>query len=99
MGRLYAEGITESDLSLEDQIRWHLQGNHFPPIPASMVPVCIAALEAAADDQWDKLISLPDGVGYRGLTAAPARAIIEQHHLDPWLDPQEDQFATCLTKA
>ena len=89
MGRLYAEGIAETDLPLEDQIRWHLRSNHFPPVPESMVPVCIAALNAAACDEWDKLIPLPEGVGYRGLTAAPVSAIIEQHHLDPWL-PETD---------
>jgi hypothetical protein len=92
MGRIYAEGITETDLSLADQIRWHLTGNHFPPIPVSMVPVCIAALDAANEEDWDRMISLPEGVGYKGLTAAPAHAIIEQHHLDPWLSQDDDTF-------
>jgi hypothetical protein len=92
MGRLSAEGITETDLPLEDQIRWHLTSNHFPPVPVSMVPVCIAALDAANEEDWDRMISLPDGVGYRGLTAAPAHAIVEQHHLDPWLPQDDDTF-------
>jgi hypothetical protein len=92
MGRIYAEGITETDLSLADQIRWHLTGNHFPPIPVSMIPVCIAALDAANEEDWDRMISLPEGVGYKGLTAAPAHAIIEQHHLDPWLSQDDDTF-------
>jgi hypothetical protein len=92
MGRTHAEGITETDLSLADQIRWHLTGNHFPPIPVSMVPVCIAALDAANEEDWDRMISLPEGVGYKGLTAAPAHAIIEQHHLDPWLSQDDDTF-------
>jgi hypothetical protein len=90
MGRMYAEGIAETDLSLADQIRWHLTGNHFPPIPVSMVPVCIAALDAANEEDWDRMIPLPDGVGYKGLTAAPAHAIVEQHHLDPWLSQDDD---------
>lgn len=92
MGRIYAEGITETDLSLADQISWHLTSNHFPPIPVSMVPVCIAALDAANEEDWDRMISLPDGVGYKGLTAAPAHAIVEQHHLDPWLSQDDDTF-------
>jgi len=90
MGRLTAEGIAESGLPMEDQIRWHLQGNHFPPVPVSMVPVCIAALDAAADGDWQREIPLPDGVAYRGLPTAPAAAIIEQHHLESWLDIEED---------
>jgi hypothetical protein len=57
-----------------------------------MVPVCIAALDAANEEDWDRMISLPDGVGYKGLTAAPAHAIVEQHHLDPWLSQDDDTF-------
>lgn len=92
MGRLYAEGIAETDLPIEDQITWHLRGNFFPPVPVSMVPVCIAALDAANEEDWDRMISLPEGVGYKGLTAAPAHAIVEQHHLDPWLVQDGETF-------
>ena len=92
MGRLYAEGIAETDLPIEDQITWHLSGNFFPPVPVSMVPVCIAALDAANEEDWDRMISLPEGVGYKGLTAAPAHAIVEQHHLDPWLVQDGETF-------
>jgi hypothetical protein len=49
-----------------------------------MVQPCIDAIDAYWADELDRLISLPEGVGYRGLTAAPARAIIVAHHLDPW---------------
>ena len=81
-------------LSIEDAIAWHLRSNHFPPIPLSMVPVCIEAIENALEGNWTKLVSLPEGVGYKGLTAAPTDAIIEQHHLHPWveLDEEYDEF-------
>lgn len=90
MGRSYAEGIAETSIPVEEQIRIHLRANHYPPVPESMVPVCIAALNAAACDEWDKLIPLPEGVSYRGLNAAPVSAIVEQHHLDPWLDSEDE---------
>jgi (2Fe-2S) ferredoxin len=43
------------------------------------------------------MVGLPDGIGYKGLTAAPANEIIEQHRLDTWIveedwgfEPDED---------
>ena len=89
MGSLQAAEMAEM-LSMEDAITWHLRSNHFPPIPTSMVPVCIEAIQNALDGNWTKLVSLPDGVGYRGLTAAPTDAIIEHHHLDPWVELDEE---------
>lgn len=86
MGRLSAEGMIETDLSREQQIEWHLRSNHFPPVPSSMVQPCIEAIEAYFEGDYQKLISLPEGVGYRGLTVAPASAIVEQHHLHAWVD-------------
>jgi len=86
MGRQYAEGITETGLPLEDQLRWHLRSNHYPPVPEIMVPVCIEAISEATDENWDKLIEMPAGVSYRGESAAPVWAIVEQHHLETWIN-------------
>jgi hypothetical protein len=85
MGRLTAMEIAETELTLEDQITWHLKGNHFPPIPKSMVKPCMEAIDAANEGNWEKLISLPEGTGYRGLTVAPVHAIVESHHLETWI--------------
>lgn len=85
MGRLTAMEIAETELTLEDQITWHLKSNHFPPIPKSMVKPCIEAIDAANEGNWEKLISLPEGTGYRGLTVAPVHAIVEAHHLETWI--------------
>lgn len=84
MGNLQAAAMSETELPLEQVLAWHLSSNHFPPIPATMVQPCIDAIDAFWEDDLDKLISLPEGVGYQGLTAAPARAIIVAHHLDNW---------------
>lgn len=88
MGSLQAQEMSEL-MPLEEAIAWHLRSNHFPPIPLSMVPVCIEAIQHANEGNFDKLVSLPEGVGYRGLTAAPVLAIIEQHHLDNWVEYDE----------
>ena len=89
MGSLQAAEMAEM-LEIESAISWHLQSNHFPPIPQSMVQPCIEAINNAIAGEWTKLVSLPEGVGYRGLTAAPTDAIIEQHHLDAWVELDEE---------
>ena len=79
------------DLDLETQIKIHLTSNHYPPVPVSMVEPCIDAIDAYYDEDYNKMIEMPEGVSYRGSKFAPASAIIEQHHLDAWL-PQEDYY-------
>jgi hypothetical protein len=55
-----------------------------------MVPTCLEAIDAVnSESNWDKLITLPDGITYKGLTQAPASAIIEQHHLEFWIIESE----------
>ena len=78
------------NFSLEDGIGIHLRTNHYPAVPIEMVPTCIEAIDAVnTEGDWDRLISLPTGVSYKGLTQAPASAIIEQHHLEFWLIESE----------
>ena len=93
MGNNFATELADNDLfdlDLETAIGYHLQGNHYPPVPLSMVEPCIQAINAYWEDDYNKMIELPEGVTYRGgATSAPAYAIIENHHLDSWL-PQED---------
>jgi hypothetical protein len=73
-------------LSLENAIAIHLQANHYPPVPRSMVQPCIDAIDAYNINDPSALIELPDGITWRGNTHAPAHAIIEAHHLDAWLN-------------
>jgi hypothetical protein len=91
MGSVTALGIQDSVLDLETQIAYHLQGNHYPPVPLSMVQPCIDAIDAMYAEENDTPIALPEGVFYKGRTTAPAWAIVEQHHLDFWL-PQDDEY-------
>jgi hypothetical protein len=90
MGSVTALGIQDSVLDLETQLAYHLQGNHYPPVPLSMVQPCIEAIDAYYEDnKSEKLIKMPEGVSYKGKTHAPAWAIIEQHHLQFWLPEEE----------
>jgi len=76
---------TNLDISLENAIGIHLQSNHYPPVPLSMVQPCIDAIDAYHEEDYNRMITLPEGVFYRNETTAPANAIIEQHHLSAWL--------------
>ena len=100
MGRMTAMDIATTDVSLEQQLSWHLSGNHYPPIPQVMIPVCIEAIDAYWEEDYDRLIQLPiDGVDRNGepfhirwkngSDKAPAHAIIEHAHLDAWLSEEE----------
>jgi hypothetical protein len=89
MGAMTAMDISDN-FDLEKGIELHLTSNHYPPVPIEMVPVCIDAIDAVnSEGDWDKLITLPHGISWKGLTQAPASAIIEQHHLEFWLIESE----------
>jgi hypothetical protein len=91
MGYLSALAMTDEELgmTLEQQISWHLQANHYPPVPASMVPVCIEAIDLANEGDWNSEVQLPVGISYRGSEFAPVHALVEQHHLGAWIIESE----------
>jgi hypothetical protein len=89
MGSLQAVEMAEM-LSMEDAIAWHLQANHYPPVPSSMVEPCIEAIQNALEGNWFKPVELPNPISYKGSRYAPSSAIIEQHHLSPWLELDEE---------
>jgi hypothetical protein len=92
MGSNFANDLALADnLTIENQIAIHLSSNHYPPVPAIMVQPCVEAIDAVNDaGLWDLEIPLPEGVSWRGLTTAPAHAIIEQHHLNAWIIEREE---------
>jgi hypothetical protein len=98
MGSLQAQEMAEM-LDSRTAMAWHLQGNHYPPIPAVMIDPCLEAIDAAIDGDWDREIQLPfdgerDGkpfqITWRGQDTAPAWAIVEGHHLQNWVELDEE---------
>ena len=95
MGKQLASDLAsngeEYGISLAQSLAIHLRHNHYPPVPALMVPVCIKAIDSYnANLNGDELIELPEGVSWRGNPSAPAWAIIESHHLDSWCDSDSE---------
>lgn len=90
MGLMTTLGIGELELTMEEQIAFHLRSNFYPPVPLSMVQPCIDAINAYWNDEIDTQIEMPQGVSYRGMTTAPAHAIVRTHRLDIWV--MEDEY-------
>ena len=95
MGSVTAIGLADTTLDLETQLAYHLKGNHYPPVPVEMVQPCIEAIDAYYDEDFDRMIEMPM-VGdfqilYKGMSHAPASAIVEQHHLEWFINPVDEE--------
>ena len=95
MGKLTELMIANTDLPLRSKVAWHLQGNHYPPIPLIMVEPCLEAIELARLGYFTAEVQLPahngkDGtpfqVTWNGKDTAPVSAIVEAHHLDGFIE-------------
>ncbi len=88
MGTNLATELASGELGVDmaTAIGYHLQANHYPPVPLSMVQPCMDAIDAYWEDEIDREIPMPEGVSYKGRDTAPAWAIIEQHHLSAWCE-------------
>lgn len=89
MGHMHATefaGALDGSVSLEAAIGWHLRSNHYPPHPAFMVPVALAAIEAVNEGDYDRVIDLPDEVVFQdGRTSVEARLIVDSLHLGAFI--------------
>lgn len=93
MGANFANDLA-SLLPLEQALAHHLTHNHYPPVPAYMVAVCVAAIDAAHADEYDTLIGLPEGVTWRHASRIPANVVISSLHLHAWLPDNDDHECT-----
>lgn len=80
-------------------VAWHLSANCYPPLPGALLEPCLAAIDAALDDDWDREIPLPADLPVK-VRARPysdkttdrptAARLIECCHLEAFLDAQDD---------
>ena len=93
MGMSTAMGIASTELPLEQQIAWHFSSNCYPPIPSKMIPVAIEAIDAYWEEDYSRMIPLPEGVEFRdGSTSVSASQAIDSLRLDAWLvDDYEEE--------
>lgn len=72
-----------TNLTLEQQLSWHLQGNHYPPIDEAFIPVAKQAVECANKEDWDSVLAMPNGLD------RTVAYIIEGLHLQPFVENME----------
>lgn len=75
----------EGYFNRETAIKFHLESNHYPPVPEVMVAPCIEAIDAYNAEETDGVITLPKGVTYRGMATAPVLSLIKNYNLEAWL--------------
>ena len=85
------ELIDDLDEALEEVsdywklVAYHLQNNLNPPVPLAMVETCIEAITKADNEEWDSLITLPEGIKYKGENTATVEVIVESHYLQDFI--------------
>jgi hypothetical protein len=90
MGRAGTEGFAElveaGEVSLETSLEWHLQDNHFPPLPKTLIPICVEAIQRANDGDWDADVKFPSHSNFRD--SAKVSDLVEALHLEAFIqDP------------
>lgn len=82
----YAQAIVMANMiSLEQEIRWHLQHNHYPPAPIEMIQNAIRAVRLCRKNKFDESIVTffeHQGFGW----SVPAHVIVEAYHLELWVN-------------
>lgn len=84
-----AGAVQDGDLTLEAALSWHFSANHFPPLPQELVPVAVDIIysyDPFDADAQDRLVTLPEGITWRGDNCAPVWACIDAWHLDAYLE-------------
>ena len=88
----FAEAVKDGDTNLSAALLWHLTGNHYPPLPTSLVPVAKRVIEKASRCEWDSNVRLPAGITYKGKSLAPVGECVQAWHLDAFILSAEDYY-------
>ena len=86
-----AEMVEEGQVSLRQAVAYHLECNHFPPVPEEMVPVCLRVIRhLSAGDDAAGLVRLPKGVTHRQYGRdVPAWVIADELHLEAFIEEED----------
>ncbi|KKN83814.1 hypothetical protein LCGC14_0294670 [marine sediment metagenome] len=81
-----AEAVADGSVSLDRALSYHLQTNHYPPLPNEVLPIAKHIIETQGEWGWDDAITLPEGMLYKGGSWAPVWACVQEWHLDAFLE-------------
>lgn len=85
MGLMAAIDVADQMGVNETTIGWHFNHNCYPPVPAVMIDPALSAIAAFDTGDEVRLITLPDGVTYRGDTVVPAYRLVDSFHLESFI--------------
>jgi hypothetical protein len=74
--------VEQGEITLKVALEWHLQSNHYPPVPLSMLPVCERAIKKARAGKWHFRVRLPKGCTFKGGIYAPVDEVVRGHNLN-----------------
>jgi len=87
MGRSSTEGMIETGDALgvgrRQQLLWHLQSNHYPPVHEVFVETAEEAIRLALLGRRDAQVTMPNGL------VRTVAFIIEGLHLEPFIEQDE----------
>lgn len=90
MGTTYAMGLADAwhqgITDIRQVLAIHLQNNHYPPVPLSMIEPCIEAIEAYEEGDGEVRVQLPEEIKYGGENWVPARILVDSFHLTYFID-------------
>lgn len=71
-------------IGLTTSLYYHLHSNHFPPIDSVFIDTAIEAIRMGNEGNYMGIIVMPNGI------KKTAQSIIEELHLDFYLEDEED---------
>jgi len=86
MGQLGVEAMIDVT-DIDTALTWHLESNHYPPVPVVFVETAKAAIEAANEGDWDRVIPFPEGAQ---VESDAAYAIVDGLHLGSFITYEDD---------
>jgi hypothetical protein len=85
----YTQAIEMANMiNLEQEIRWQLLHNHYPPVPEEMIHVAVKAVRFCRDDKFNETIVTFFEHQFYGWSV-PAYVIVEAYNLELWVNELE----------
>lgn len=68
---------------------WHLQYNHYPPLPIAFAPLCKQAIAHVNDGDSDARLRLPRGITVNGKRTMTASQCVELCNLASFMEVED----------
>jgi hypothetical protein len=90
MGKMAIESMLEM-MDVDGALRWHLQFNHYPPLPGCVFSLAKQAIKLAENGKWESRINLTkSGISWHGQHSVPVSECIEEWHLENFININEN---------